>query len=44
MFISESMLDEARKHENIEILSGADPWVFDGNGDLTDIGLWHQRD
>jgi hypothetical protein len=44
MFISESMLDEARKHEKIEILSGADPWVFDGNGDLTDIGLWHQRD
>jgi hypothetical protein len=44
MFVSESMLDEARKHENIEILNDAEPWVFDENGDLTDIGVWHQRD
>ncbi len=44
MFISESLLDEARKNENVEILSKAEPWVFDEKGDLTDIGVWHQRD
>jgi hypothetical protein len=44
MFISESLLAEARKNERIEILSDAEPWVFDEKGDLTDIGVWHQRD
>ncbi len=44
LFISEPMLKDAKEHAGIEILSDAQPWVFDGNGDLADIGLWHQRD
>jgi hypothetical protein len=44
MFLSESMIDAAKEHAGIEILGDAEPWVFDEKGDLTDIGVWHQRD
>jgi hypothetical protein len=44
MFLSESMLGAAKEHAGIEILGDAEPWVFDDKGDLTDIGVWHQRD
>lgn len=38
IFISESMLDDARQHQNIEIAGGPEPWSFDANGNLPDIG------
>jgi hypothetical protein len=40
IYVSESMLEDARKHPNIIIAGDPEPWVFDDAGNLTDIGRW----
>lgn len=40
IYISESMLADAKKHPNIKILSEPTEWQFDSAGNLTDIGKW----
>ena len=41
IYISESMLDEARKHPDIRQAGELAPLLFDANGNLSDIGKWH---
>ena len=42
IYISESMLEDARRHPSIEMRGNAQPWRFDSAGNLPDIGAWHQ--
>ncbi len=44
IYISESMLEEARKHADIAVLGEAQPWRFDAAGNFTDIGAWHHAE
>jgi hypothetical protein len=44
IYISESMLEDARQHPNIEVLGDPQPWQFDAAGDLSDVGVWHHSD
>jgi len=41
IYISETMLPEAREHPSIEIIGDPQPWLFDAAGNLSDIGAWH---
>ena len=43
IYISECMLEEARKHPNIVVLGEPQPWLFDAAGNFSDIGVWHQH-
>jgi len=40
IYVSESMLEEARRHLNMVVVGDPEPWVFDDAGNLTDIGRW----
>ncbi len=40
IYVSESMLDEARRHPDIEVLGDPQPWFFDAAGNLPDVGAW----
>lgn len=40
IYISEVMLDEAQRHPDITVTGQPEDWVFDPNGNLTDIGAW----
>ncbi len=37
--ISEAMLDEAARHPSVEVLGEPQPWAFDAEGNLTDLGF-----
>lgn len=39
--IAESLLEEARRHPQIEIMGEPRKMVFDAEGNLADIGVWH---
>ena len=41
IYISESMLEEARRHPRVIILGDPQPWRFDAAGNLFDVGAWH---
>lgn len=41
ILISESLLDEARSNENIEIAGDPEPWSFNTEGNLPNVGAWH---
>lgn len=43
IYISESMLEDARRHPSIVVLGDPQPWQFDGAGNLSNIGIWHQH-
>jgi hypothetical protein len=43
MYISEGMLEEARRRPSIVILGDPQPWLFDADGNLSDIGDWRQE-
>ena len=43
ILISEAMLEEARRHPSIEIAGGPEPWRFDRNGNLPEVGRWGGR-
>jgi hypothetical protein len=43
IYISECMLEEARKHPDIVVLGEPQPWLFDAAGNFSDIGTWHQH-
>ena len=43
IYISECMLEEARKHPDIVVLGEPQPWQFDAAGNFSDIGTWHQH-
>jgi hypothetical protein len=34
------MLDEAARHPAVEVLGDPQPWAFDAEGNLTDLGRW----
>lgn len=38
--VSEAMLDEAARHPAVEVLGDPQPWAFDAEGNLTDLGRW----
>jgi hypothetical protein len=40
ILISETMLDEAGTHSNIEIVGSPEPWCFDADGNLRELGNW----
>ncbi|HIR44233.1 MAG TPA: DUF2088 domain-containing protein [Candidatus Ventrisoma faecale] len=40
IYISESMLEDARKNPDIEILGAPEPMPFDPSGNLPDVGAW----
>ena len=39
--IAESLLEEAQRHSQIEIIGEPRKMVFDAEGNLADIGVWH---
>ena len=39
--IAESLLEEAQRHPQIEIMGEPRKMVFDAEGNLADIGVWH---
>ena len=41
IYISECMLEEARKHPSIVVLGEPQPWCFDSAGNLEEVGVWH---
>jgi hypothetical protein len=41
IYISETMLQEAREHPSMDICGDPQPWQFDAGGNLADIGAWH---
>lgn len=43
IYISESMLEEARENPRISILGQPQSWRFDAAGNLPDIGVWHRH-
>jgi hypothetical protein len=44
IYISECMLEDARKNSSITVLGEPQPWVFDAAGNLGEIGTWqHQQ-
>jgi hypothetical protein len=42
IYISESMLEEAREHPSVVVVSEPQPWVFDASGNFSDIGVWNK--
>jgi hypothetical protein len=40
ILISEALLGEARAHPQISIEGSSEPWPFDQQGNLPDIGQW----
>ncbi|MDR3673914.1 MAG: lactate racemase domain-containing protein [Acidobacteriota bacterium] len=42
ILVSESMMDDARRHADIAILGDPRPWSFNAGGDLADVGVWHR--
>lgn len=40
MAVSEAMLEEAARHPAVEVLGDPQPWAFDAEGTLTDLGRW----
>jgi len=38
--VSEAMLDQAARHPAVEVLGDPQPWAFDAEGNLTDLGRW----
>lgn len=40
IYISENMLAEAEQHPDVAVAGTPAPWMFDGNGNLPDIGTW----
>lgn len=43
IYVSESMLDDARRHPSISVLGDPEPWPFDLAGNLPEIGIWHEH-
>jgi hypothetical protein len=43
IYISECMLEEARKHNSIVVLGEPQPWPFDSDGNLEGLGVWHHQ-
>jgi hypothetical protein len=43
IYISECMLEEARKHHDIDVLGEPQPWLFDAAGNISDIGAWQHH-
>lgn len=41
IYISECMLEEAQQHSQITVLGKPEKFVFDAEGNLTNIGSWH---
>jgi hypothetical protein len=41
IYVSECMLEEARKHPAIVVLGEPQAWRFDASGNFSDIGAWH---
>lgn len=41
ILISESLLDEGRSNENIEIAGDPEQWSFNTEGNLPNVGAWH---
>jgi len=44
IYVSECMLEQARRHPDIVVLGEAHPWFFDAAGNLSDVGAWHQAE
>jgi len=40
MYISECMLEQARKHPDMVVLGEPQAWLFDASGNFSDVGAW----